>query len=247
MGPGVAGRGEDFSCWIQLTAKQRLQTSRPRTARLSLRAAGTPNPVTDRRPVTGMRRPRWRMARRCSAVLRFPPRLRHRPGAEDRLPAGRFPPPSPAPAARHDPMDEWRPERTGRYRPTVPKRIPRAIPDDWFNKLFASLDSGQGPGACRVLDLHRDQGSQLWAYSSATSGPKRAQLVSVIRKDRGRCRLPASADASYEQYVAIAFFFFFFLWFLHHFLLITGFSLRQTRKIVKDLETSKFIGFTSFR
>ena len=45
------------------------------------------------------------------------------------------------PHAHHNPMDEWMPERTGRYRPTVPKRIPRAIPDGWFNKLFASLPS----------------------------------------------------------------------------------------------------------
>jgi hypothetical protein len=44
VGPGVAGRGEGFQ--IQLTAKQRLQTSRPRAARLSSRAAGAPNPVT---------------------------------------------------------------------------------------------------------------------------------------------------------------------------------------------------------
>ena len=37
-----ASRAEarDFSCWIQLTAKQRLQTSRPRAARLASRAAG---------------------------------------------------------------------------------------------------------------------------------------------------------------------------------------------------------------
>jgi hypothetical protein len=37
-----ASRAEarDFSCWIQLTAKQRLQTSRPKAARLSSRAAG---------------------------------------------------------------------------------------------------------------------------------------------------------------------------------------------------------------
>lgn len=30
-------------------------------------------------------------------------------------------------------MDAWAPERTGRYRPTVPRRIPRSIPDEWFN------------------------------------------------------------------------------------------------------------------
>ena len=58
----------DFSCWIQLTAKQRLQTSRPRAARLSSRAAGAPNQVTGKpasgdgyAPSTG------RIARRCCA------------------------------------------------------------------------------------------------------------------------------------------------------------------------------------
>jgi len=50
----AASRAEarDFSCWIQLTAKQRLQTSRPRVARLSSRAAGAPNPVTGK-PASG--------------------------------------------------------------------------------------------------------------------------------------------------------------------------------------------------
>jgi hypothetical protein len=42
----------DFSCWIQLTAKQRLQTSRPRAARLSSRTTGAPNAVTGK-PAAG--------------------------------------------------------------------------------------------------------------------------------------------------------------------------------------------------
>src|ERR1017187_7595955 len=43
-----ASRAEarDFSCWIQLSVKQRLQTSRPEAARWSSRAPGAPNPVT---------------------------------------------------------------------------------------------------------------------------------------------------------------------------------------------------------
>src|ERR1039458_54841 len=46
-----ASRAEarDFSCWIQLTVKQRLQTSRPEAARWSSRAPGAPNPVTGKR------------------------------------------------------------------------------------------------------------------------------------------------------------------------------------------------------
>jgi integrase family protein with SAM-like domain len=36
----------DFSCWIGLTVKQRMQTSRPRAARWSSGVLGAPNPVT---------------------------------------------------------------------------------------------------------------------------------------------------------------------------------------------------------
>lgn len=45
---------------------------------------------------------------------------------------------------RHqNPMDEWKPERVGRYRRKVPRRIPRAIPDQRFNELFAALPSNR--------------------------------------------------------------------------------------------------------
>ena len=49
-----ASRAEarDFRFWIQLTAKQRLQTSRPQAARQSSRTAGAPNPVTGK-PASG--------------------------------------------------------------------------------------------------------------------------------------------------------------------------------------------------
>ena len=38
-------------------------------------------------------------------------------------------------------MEPFRNERTGLYRPKVPRRIPRIIPDDLFNELFARLGS----------------------------------------------------------------------------------------------------------
>jgi Phage integrase, N-terminal SAM-like domain len=42
----------DFSCWIQLTVRQQLQTTRPRAARWSSRTPGAPNPVTGK-PASG--------------------------------------------------------------------------------------------------------------------------------------------------------------------------------------------------
>lgn len=45
-------QARDFSCWIQLTVKQRMQTSRPKAARWSSRVRGAPNAVTGK-PGTG--------------------------------------------------------------------------------------------------------------------------------------------------------------------------------------------------
>src|SRR5450755_786685 len=49
-----ASRAEarDFSCWIQLTVKQRLQASGPKAARWSSQTLGAPNPVTGK-PASG--------------------------------------------------------------------------------------------------------------------------------------------------------------------------------------------------
>jgi hypothetical protein len=40
------------------------------------------------------------------------------------------------PNAHHNPMEPFRAERTGRYRPSIPRRAPRRIPDEQFNELF---------------------------------------------------------------------------------------------------------------
>jgi hypothetical protein len=41
--------------------------------------------------------------------------------------------------AHHNPMEPYRNERSGRYRPTVPTRIPRSVPDEEFNEIFAGF------------------------------------------------------------------------------------------------------------
>jgi hypothetical protein len=63
--------------------------------------------------------------------------------------------------AHRNPMDPPRHERTGLYRPTVPARVPRSVPDAEFNEIFARLGShrdralvafyvstGPGPASC---------------------------------------------------------------------------------------------------
>lgn len=41
--------------------------------------------------------------------------------------------------AHHKPDQPFKPERAGPYRPTIPKRAPRSIPDEMLNALFAAL------------------------------------------------------------------------------------------------------------
>jgi integrase len=99
------------------------------------------------------------------------------------------------PNAHHNPMDEWRPERTGRYRPTVPRRIPRAIPDEWFNRLFASLPSDRDRALVAFWISTGARAAELLGMRQCDFRPGE-QLISVVRKGtRAVQELPASADA----------------------------------------------------
>ena len=192
-----ASRAEarDFSCWIQLTAKQRLQTSRPRAARLSSRVPGAPNLVTGK-PASGDGYAPSTVAHSETVLRRFydfhrdcgtGPVLNPFPLDVSRRRS--------RPHAHHNPMDGWKPERTGRYRPTVPERIPRAIPDDWFNKLFASLPSDRDRALAAFWISTGARASELLGMRQCDFLPGE-QLISVVRKGtRAVQQLPASADA----------------------------------------------------
>ena len=191
-----ASRAEarDFSCWIQLTAKQRLQTSRPKKARLSSRAAGAPNAVTGK-PAPGDGYAPSTVAHSETVLRRFYDF--HRDG-------GTGPVLNPFPLdssrrgrrhAHHNPLDEWAPERSGRYRPSVPKRIPRAIPDEWFNRLFASLASDRDRALVAFWVSTGARASELLGMRQCDFRPGE-QLISVVRKGtRAVQELPASSDA----------------------------------------------------
>jgi integrase len=184
----------DFSCWIQLTAKQRLQTSRPKAARLSSRAAGAPNPVTGK-PAAGDGYATSTVVHSETVLRRFYDF--HRDG-------GTGPVLNPFPLdfsrrgrrhAHHNPLDEWAPERSGRYRPALPKRFPRAIPDEWFNRLFASLGSDRDRALVAFWISTGARASELLGMRQCDFRPGE-QLISVVRKgSRAVQELPASADA----------------------------------------------------
>lgn len=184
----------DFSCWIQLTIKQRRKPT-PGNARRSPRAAGVPNPVTGK-PSAGDGYALTTVVH-SETVLRgfydfhrdagsgpilnpFPLDLSRRAGRAN---------------AHHNPMDEWRPERVGRYRPTVRRRIPRAIPDDRFNELFAALSSNRDRALVAFWISTGVRASELLGVRQCDVDPGQ-QLITVVRKgSRAMQQVPASADA----------------------------------------------------
>src|SRR5262245_40796722 len=97
--------------------------------------------------------------------------------------------------AHHNPMEPYRHERSGLYRPRVPSRIPRAIPDEEFNAIFARLPSHRDRA---LVAFYVSTGARASELLSATQGcvdPGR-QLISVVRKGSQAIQeLPASTDA----------------------------------------------------
>jgi site-specific recombinase XerD len=97
--------------------------------------------------------------------------------------------------AHHNPMEPHRNQHVGRYRPTVATRIPRSIPDEEFNELFARLPSHRDRA---LVCFYVSTGARAAELLSATQGgvdPGR-QLITVVRKgSRHTQQLPASTDA----------------------------------------------------
>ena len=76
------------------------------------------------------------------------------------------------PGAHHNPMEPYRNERSGLYRPRVPSRIPRSVADDEFNEIFAALGS------------HRDRAS------TGLSATERRSVSEPAAASRHRMRVP---------------------------------------------------------
>ena len=97
--------------------------------------------------------------------------------------------------AHHNPMEPHPNQRTGLYRPTVPARIPRSIPDAQFNEIFARLPSHRDRA---LVAFYVSTGARASELLSATQGgvdPGR-QLITVVRKGSRQVQeLPASTDA----------------------------------------------------
>jgi hypothetical protein len=132
----------DFSRWIQIAVKPGRAGDAGKAgspARAVVRT-GLPNPVTGKAPPGRGYAPAT--VTHSESVLR---------GFYDfHCEAGAGPIVNPFPLARgrrgrahahHNPMEPYRGERSGRYRPRLARRAPHHIPEEKFNELFAALGS----------------------------------------------------------------------------------------------------------
>lgn len=97
--------------------------------------------------------------------------------------------------ARHNPMEPFARERVGLYRPRVAKRVPRSIPDDLFNRVFAELGSHRDRALVAMWVSTGARAAELLGVRCGDVNPGQ-QLVTVIRKGtRAMQAVPASPDA----------------------------------------------------
>jgi integrase len=97
--------------------------------------------------------------------------------------------------AHHNPMEPHRNERKGLYRPTAPSRIPRSIPDEEFNEIFARLPSHRDRA---LVAFYVSTGARASELLSATQGgvdPGRGVITVTRKGSRAVQELPASSDA----------------------------------------------------
>lgn len=97
--------------------------------------------------------------------------------------------------AHHNPMAPHRGEKIGRYRPVVASRIPRSVPDDEFNEIFARLPSDRDRALVAFYVSTGARACELLSVRQGGVAPGR-QLITVVRKGSGASQqLPASSDA----------------------------------------------------
>lgn len=178
----------DFSRWLTLVDK-------PRTRGTLTRVAGTANPVT------GKRSPGRRYA--ASTLAHSETVLRGFYGFHVEVGTGPIMNPFPLVRERaggrahahHNPMEPFGKERSGRYRPRLAQRIPRRIPDERFNQIFAQLRCDRDRALVAFWVSTGARAAELLGARGGDVDPGQ-QLITLVRKgSRAVQQLPASADA----------------------------------------------------
>ncbi|MFJ9105796.1 tyrosine-type recombinase/integrase [Streptomyces sp. NPDC102405] len=186
----------DFSRWMAIAPKPVRVHWRRRTADTKVRSvarapAGVPNSVTGRAGPGLMYAATTRA--HCETVLRS--------FYDFHLDAGTGPIINPFPLGRERrrlPAAAGRPARSspgGRYRPSVPVRVPRRIPDAWFDELFAALRHNRDRALLAFWVSNGARAEELLTCRQRDALPGE-QLLGVVRKGtRAYQQVPSSADA----------------------------------------------------
>ncbi|MDQ1250368.1 MAG: hypothetical protein QG597_4747 [Actinomycetota bacterium] len=187
---GQATRCEarDFCRWLALVDK-------PRRSGTVTRPAGATNPVTGKRSPGGKYAPST-LAHSETVLRTF---------YAFHLEAGTGPIVNPFPLVReraggrahahHNPMEPFGNERSGRYRPRLAQRVPRRIPDERFNQVFAQLRSDRDRALVAFWVSTGARAAELLGARGGDVDPGQ-QLITVVRKgSRAVQALPASVDA----------------------------------------------------
>lgn len=190
----------DFSRWMQIADKPAHEHWRHRgTGVAEAVPEPGPRPVRAANPVTGKPAPGSKYAPATIAhsetVVRSFYEF-HREALSGPM-VNPFPPARRGPRAHahHNPLEPFRKERAGLYRPRVPTRAPRAIPDRLFDELFAGLPSNRDRALIAFFVSTGARAAELLGARFGDADPGR-QLVTVIRKGtRAIQSLPASPDA----------------------------------------------------
>jgi site-specific recombinase XerD len=178
--------GRDFSLWMRMAAKQGCGVGG---------VAGAVNEVTGKSaPGSGYAAS---TVNHCETVLRTFYDFHREAGSGPMLnpfPIGRSARGVRA-HAHHNPLDPWPRIRLGRYRSSLSQRLPRAIPDEMFDRLFAALGSHRDRALVAFWISTGARASELLGVRQGDVEPGQ-QLVTVVRKgSRAVQQLPASPDA----------------------------------------------------
>ena len=88
--------------------------------------------------------------------------------------------------AHHNPMEPYRHERSGLYRPRVPSRVPRSITDAEFNEILTRLPSNRDRALVAFYVSTGARASELLSATVAGADPGR-QLITVVRRAPWSC------------------------------------------------------------
>ncbi len=188
----------DFSRWLQIADKplrSHWRNAKDPPAPQATKATAAPNPVTGK-PAQGRTYGAATRAHSESVLRHF---------YDFHLEVGTGPMVNPFPLARgrrgerpgahHNPMEPRGDHRAGLFRPRVARRVPRSIPDDKFNELFASLSTHRDRALVACWITTGARASELLGATRADVDPGR-QLITVVRKGtRALQQIPASPDA----------------------------------------------------